>query len=83
MKKKQDRVREAAMPDEAVIDRAVGLEAISIRIPVELLAEMKRRALSHGVGYQPLMRTAMQEYVASEKSRLLACAAAAKEKRNV
>ena len=41
------------------IDEALGLQAISIRLPKAVIETYKMLAGMHGVGYQPLMRDAL------------------------
>lgn len=45
---------------EAAIDASLGLQAISIRLPKQLIEGYKLVAAHHGVGYQPLMRDILQ-----------------------
>ncbi len=48
---------------EAAIDATLGLQAISIRLPKQLIDAYKLIAAYHGVGYQPLMRDILQRFV--------------------
>lgn len=48
---------------EAAIDASLGLQAISIRLPKQLIDAYKLIAAHHGVGYQPLMRDILQRFV--------------------
>lgn len=48
---------------ETEIDAALGLQAISIRLPKQLIDAYKLIAAHHGVGYQPLMRDILQRFV--------------------
>ena len=48
---------------EQALQEALGLQAISIRLPVDLLRQYKLIADYHGVGYQPLMRDVLQRFV--------------------
>jgi hypothetical protein len=45
------------------IDASLGLQAISIRLPKQLIDAYKLIAAHHGVGYQPLMRDILQRFV--------------------
>jgi hypothetical protein len=45
---------------EAAIDASLGLQAISIRLPKQLIDGYKLIGAHHGVGYQPLMRDILQ-----------------------
>jgi hypothetical protein len=47
---------------EADIDASLGLQAISIRLPKQLIDAYKLIAAHHGVGYQPLMRDILQRF---------------------
>lgn len=49
----------ATAEEEAALDAAVGLKAISIRVPVDLIDGYKAAGAVLGIGYQPLMRDAM------------------------
>ena len=48
---------------EAALQEALELQAISIRVPKELIRQYKLIAGFHGVGYQPLMRDVMTRFV--------------------
>lgn len=45
------------------IDASLGLQAISIRLPKQLIDAYKLIAAHHGIGYQPLMRDILQRFV--------------------
>ena len=45
------------------IDASLGLQAISIRLPKQLIEAYKLIAAHHGLGYQPLMRDILQRFV--------------------
>jgi predicted DNA binding CopG/RHH family protein len=51
---------------EAEIDAALDLHAISIRLPKKLLEELKFIAKLNNIGYQPLIRNHLEVYVAAE-----------------
>ncbi len=53
------------------IDDALGLQAISIRLPKATIDTYKQLAEMHGVGYQPLMRDAICRWAESELKMLL------------
>lgn len=55
--------RPAPQELEAATDSSLGLHAISIRLPKQLIDAYKLIAAHHGVGYQPLMRDILQRYV--------------------
>jgi len=55
--------RVASADMTTAIDSSLGLQAISIRLPKELIDAYKFIAAHHGVGYQPLMRDILQRFV--------------------
>ena len=57
---------------EKQIDDALGLQAISIRLPKSTIETYKNLAAIHGIGYQPLMRDAICRWADSELKMLLA-----------
>lgn len=56
---------------EAELDEALGLQAISIRLPKQLIEQYKLIAHFHGVGYQPLMRDVLTRFVPSAIREIL------------
>lgn len=48
---------------EAALEDALELQAISIRLPKDLIRNYKLIADFHGVGYQPLMRDVLDRFV--------------------
>lgn len=54
------------------IDDSMGLQAISIRLPKDLIEQFKLIAKIHGMGYQPLMREALKRFASSEQKIILA-----------
>ena len=48
---------------ERQIDAALGLEPTTLRLAVQLVASFKALAAQEGIGYRPLMRRALAEYV--------------------
>ena len=65
-------VRKTSLDTEQQIDEALGLQAISIRLPKATIEVYKNLAKMHGVGYQPLMRDAICRWAESELKMLLA-----------
>lgn len=65
-------VRKTPLETEQQIDEALGLQAISIRLPKATIEVYKNLAKMHGVGYQPLMRDAICRWADSELKMLLA-----------
>ncbi|MDP2064617.1 MAG: hypothetical protein Q8K38_01425 [Burkholderiaceae bacterium] len=64
-------VKQAPADMEQQIDDALGLQAISIRLPKATIQVYKNLAELHGVGYQPLMRDAIVRWADSELKQLL------------
>ncbi|RSZ58729.1 hypothetical protein HF313_08285 [Massilia atriviolacea] len=60
-------------PDRAEreLDDSLGLQAISIRIPKDLIEQFKLIAKIHGMGYQPLMREALKRFAHAEIRAIL------------
>lgn len=58
-----EHVAHAPVEMEAAIDAALGLQAISIRLPRQLVDAYRLIAAHHGIGYQPLMRDILQRWV--------------------
>jgi len=53
------------------VDDALGLQAISIRLNVDLIDTFKKLAAYHGVGYQPLMRDALRRFAEAEMKQIM------------
>ncbi len=51
---------------EQALEDALELQAISIRLPKDLIRNYKLIAEFHGVGYQPLMRDVLTRWACSE-----------------
>lgn len=62
----------------AIIDEAIGLQPISIRLHKSLIEDFKALGELNGIGYQTLMRQVLKRFADSEKKRLLREMAAAK-----
>jgi predicted DNA binding CopG/RHH family protein len=56
----------ASLEHEAALDVATEMQAISIRLPKNMIEHYKLIAQYHGVGYQPLMRDVMSRFVPNE-----------------
>lgn len=56
---------------EQALEEALDLQAISIRLPKDLIRNYKLIAEFHGVGYQPLMRDVLQRFVPEELKHIL------------
>lgn len=55
----------------AEIDTALGMQMISIRLPKSVIEDFKVMAQIEGVGYQPLMRTALMRFAECEAKRVM------------
>lgn len=51
----------------ADLQKSIQLQAISLRIPKDLLEDLKIIAKYHGIGYQPLMKQILKRFVDGEK----------------
>lgn len=51
---------------EHAVDESLGLQLISIRLPVSLIEDLKFIAAREGLGYQPLARRVLQRFAANE-----------------
>ncbi len=67
--------------DQAAIDEALELQAISIRLQKSLIDDFKMIARLNGVGYQPLMRQVLKRFADCEKKAILRQAVAEVEAR--
>lgn len=56
---------------DAIIDAALELQPISIRLQKSLIEDFKLIAQVNGLGYQPLMRQVLTRFADSEKKRIL------------
>lgn len=65
-------VQRVSAETQSSIDDTMGLQAISIRLPKELIENFKLIAKIHGMGYQPLMREALKRFAVAEQKILLA-----------
>ena len=73
-----------APPDECErIDEALGLKAISIRLPVALLDAYKALADVDGTLYQALMRRVLWDYAKAQQDRVNALAKALRQIKGV
>lgn len=51
---------------ESALDSALGLQPISVRLQQSLIKDLKLIARYHGIGYQPLMRDALNRFARFE-----------------
>lgn len=63
-------VKRTSQEEMAAMQAALGMKAISIRLPVQLIEAMKAIAAHHGIGYQPLMRDVLQRFARAEMRRI-------------
>lgn len=68
-------VRRAPPEVQEAIEDALGLKAISIRLPKSTIDAYKALAKMHGVGYQPLMRDAICRWAEGELKQMVIGAA--------
>jgi len=64
-------VRVAEQTWDDLIDEALELKPISIRLQKSLIDDLKAIATLHGLGYQPLMRQILKRFADSEKKRIM------------
>jgi predicted DNA-binding protein len=71
--------------EAAAVDQAAGLNMhpISIRLPAELISQMKEIAEHHGIGYQPLIRDVIHRWAVNELSAIYEVQASKARKRKV
>jgi len=65
------------------IDESLGLQMISIRLNQELIAAFKVIGKHHGVGYQPLMRDALQRFATAELKSIVSSGLASQKKKSI
>ena len=65
------------------IDDSLGLQMISIRLNKELIAAFKVIGEHHGLGYQPLMRDALQRFATAELKSIVSARAASQKKKSL
>jgi len=62
----------SAPPGEAeAVERALGLQMVSMRLQPELVATLKQIAAHHKIGYQPMIRDLLNRFAASEIRQIL------------
>ena len=64
------------------IDESLGLQMISIRLNKELIAAFKVIGEHHGVGYQPLMRDALQRFATAELKSIVSAGLVSQKKKS-
>jgi len=57
--------------DEKLVDEALELQLISIRLQKSLIDDFKALAALNGLSYQPLMRQVLNRFADCEKKRIL------------
>lgn len=58
-----EHARAAGAEHEEALESALELQAISIRLPKQMIDQFKLVAHFHGVGYQPLMRDVLARFL--------------------
>jgi predicted DNA binding CopG/RHH family protein len=51
------------------MDEAMGLQVISVRLPKQLIAQLKSLAGEKGLGYQPYLRMVLLDHVKSSSPK--------------
>ncbi len=64
-------VEKAGADVNASVDKALGLQMISIRLDKELISILKAIASLRGVGYQPLIRDVLHRFANAESKQIL------------
>ena len=72
-------VKRAKPETEAVVDEALGLQLISIRLQKRMIEDLKFIAKAHGVGYQPLVRDILDRFIVHEFKAIVRDAQARRE----
>lgn len=62
----------ASEEETAAIERAVGMQLVSMRLPKALIEMLKEIAKHHGIGYQPMVRDLLTRFAKSEIKIILA-----------
>ena len=58
--------------ESAAIEKAAGMQLISIRLERDLIAALKGIAKHHGIGYQPMVRDLLRRFAISESKEIYA-----------
>lgn len=67
----EEHVRVSSTEQELMLDDALGMQHISIRLQKKLIADLKRVAGHHGIGYQPMVRDLLNRFVQAELKMIL------------
>lgn len=59
-----------SIDNEIAINEALGLKLISIRLPKNMIDDLKAIAALYGIGYQPLMKQILARFIESEQKML-------------
>lgn len=63
--------RRASAEETAAIEKAAGMQLISIRLQRDLICVLKEIAAHHGIGYQPMVRDLLHRFAVSEIKQIL------------
>ncbi len=63
--------KRARKSHEDALDKAAGLQMISIRLQKQLLEDLKFIATAHNIGYQPLIKDVLSRFVTHEKKEII------------
>lgn len=66
-----DSAKVASAQTTQAINDALGMQMISIRLPKSVIEDFKVIAQIEGIGYQPLMRTALMRFAECEAKRVM------------
>jgi hypothetical protein len=66
----KDYAKRVSADDSAAIDKAAGLQLISIRLERDLITALKSIARHHGIGYQPMVRDLLHRFAISESKQI-------------
>lgn len=64
-------VKRSSNEQEQDLDNHLNLQLISIRLPSELLKDLKFIAKAHGIGYQPMVRDLLSRFATNEKLQIM------------
>ena len=62
---------QAPVGEAEAVQRALGLQMVSMRLQPELVDNLKQIAAHHGIGYQPMIRDLLNRFAHSEIQQIL------------
>ncbi len=60
-------VRVSAQGTEARVDKGLGLQMVSMRLPTDVVEQLKSVAKAQGLGYQPFIRQILMNFLRGKK----------------